>query len=109
MKEPEHKSKNFFLALLSEYLILLRNDTKGHNLPLSADIAYALHNVPSMLLADEWSPEIGEAAWKEVWWAAGLRGCRHWFEQTVKRLKENADQGSPILNEFKFDLPKDHP
>ena len=83
MEKPEYKSKEFFLALLYEYLIFVRNDTEGHNLPLSVDIAYALHNVPSMLLAEEWAPEIGKAAWKEVWWAAGFRKCRPWFEETV--------------------------
>ena len=107
MDKIEQKSKKFFLALMHQYLVFVRNDTEGHNLPLSADIAYALHNVPSMLLAEEWSPEIGEAAWKELLWAADFRGCRPWFEETLMRLKETNDQGKQILHEFKFDLPKD--
>lgn len=69
---------------------------------MSADIAYALHNVPAMLMIEDWTPEVSEAAWIEVWGKAGFRGCREWFEQVDDQLSKQVESGLPLLDEFKF-------
>ena len=107
MTHDDYKPREYFHALLWAYLIYVRNDLEGDNLPLSADVAYALHNVPSMLLSKEWTPEISNAAWKEVWGAAGFRNCREWFVQTDQDLRNATAQGYPLLSEHSFDLSED--
>ena len=106
MVESSYKSREYFLALLYHYLIFVRNDTEGHNLPLNADIAYALHNIPSMLKVEMWTQEISEAAWKEVWWAAGFRNCRPWFVEVDQAIRETIALGHPILHDHSFDIPR---
>ena len=85
-----------------EYFVLVRNDLKGQEAPRSADIAYALHNVPSMLMIEDWTPEISAEAWRVVWGAAGFRGCRAWFEQMDEQFRNQVELGFPILGEYKF-------
>ena len=91
---------NFFL--LKPFFVLVRNDLNGDEAPMSADIAYALHNVPSILMIEDWTPEVSQSAWREVWGKAGFRGCRAWFEQVDEQLRKRVESGFPLLGEFKF-------
>lgn len=103
MMEKRYRSREYFLALIAEYFTFVRNDLKGQELPGSADIAYALHNLPSMLVSADWSEERSEMIWSRIWWAAGFRKCRTWFEEVDGRLLALEEQGKPLIHEFAFD------
>ena len=86
------RNQSHFLGLIYEFLLLVRVGTKPQ---LHAGIAYALHNLPSMLDAEEWTPSHSDICWREIQNAARLSGVIDWFLDTDQRMLEQARIGNP--------------
>ncbi len=67
------RSREHFLGLLYEYFIRTRAATEAMTAETAA-LAYAFHNLPSMLNAPDWTPELSASAWRTVSGAAKALG-----------------------------------
>ena len=91
-KINDERSQSHFLGLIYEFLLLVR---VGAEPQLHAGIAYALHNLPSMLDAEEWTPSHSDTCWREIQAAARLSGAIDWLLDTDQRMLERARIGNP--------------
>ena len=94
-----YRSREHFLQILSWYLSLAKSGSLNEE--EMGSIAYAVHNIPSYALVNEWTDEHSKDAWWEVRQSAGVRDCLGWLEETDKLIFEQTSKDSPLIAEFK--------
>lgn len=93
------RSRSHFFGLLYEFLLIVRTPVAEGEHP---GIAYALHNLPSILDDEHWTDMHSEAAWNEILGAAKLAGARDWLEKTDEKLRDLALSGTPPVPKWQF-------
>ena len=91
------RNKDYFLALLYEYLIFTRHTAGPERMAIASKLGYALHNLPSILKIEPWDTRTAESAWREVRNRARLAGCLDWILEMDEILLDRAASSDSLL------------
>ena len=90
------RSRRHFLHILYEYLLRVRADYDGVEADENARIAYMLHNLPSLLTAEEWTKELSEAAWGELKEQGRFKRVMSWLEHADEEARKSELSDFPL-------------
>ena len=91
-----HRSRSHFLHIIYQYFLQVRGDYSGRNSDQNARIAYMLHNLPSLLVAEVWNEELSAAAWGELEEQSRFKNCTEWLQFADKQAFADEASNYPL-------------